>query len=95
MGWTTTYFENGAIVGTIRITCTRAQPGESEADVIPGMPGTPMQVPTTASGSLDPNAMQGQLNQMVANKQRLQGQIEDWKKRVKASQDSFQQLSQP
>ena len=95
MGWTTTYFENGAIVGTIRITCTRAQPGESEADVIPGMPGTPMQVPTTPSGGLDPNAMQGQLNQMVANKQRLQGQIEDWKKRVKASQDSFQQLSQP
>jgi hypothetical protein len=32
---------------------------------------------------------------MVANKQRLQGQIEDWKKRVKAAQDSFQQLSQP
>jgi hypothetical protein len=95
MSWTTTYFENGAIVGTIRITCTRAQPGESEADVIPGMPGTPMQVPTMPSGGLDPNAMQGQLNQMVANKQRLQGQIEDWKKRVKASQDSFQQLSQP
>jgi hypothetical protein len=54
-----------------------------------------MQVPTMPSGGLDPNAMQGQLNQMVANKQRLQGQIEDWKKRVKASQDSFQQLSQP
>lgn len=95
MGWTTSYFENGAIVGTIRITCTRAQPGESEADVIPGAPGAPMQVPTTANGALDPNAMQGQLNQMVATKQRLQGQIEDWKKRVKASQDSFQQLSQP
>jgi hypothetical protein len=35
------------------------------------------------------------LNQMVANTQRVQGQFEDWQKRVKASQDSFQQLSQP
>ena len=92
MGWTTTYFENGSVVGTIRITCTRAQQGEREADVIPGAPAA---VPTMPSGAVNPDALQGQLNQMVANKQRLQGQIEDWKKRVKASQDSFQQLSQP
>lgn len=92
MAWTTTYFENGSVVGTIRITCSRAQQGEREADVIPGAPSATPGVP---SGTANPDDLQGQLNQMVANKQRLQGQIEDWKKRVKASQDAFQQLSQP
>ena len=95
MGWTTTYFEDGAVAGTIRITCTRAQPGESESSVLPGMPEQAMGVPTAPSGAVDPGALQGQLNQMVATKQRLQGQIEDWKKRVKASQASMDQLTSP
>jgi|GEM_PF-1670849 len=92
MDWTTSYYENGKIVGTYRIICTPAKPNEQESSVLPGMPS---KAPTTASGSLDCNALQGQLNQMVANKQKMQGQIEDWKNKVKASQASFNQLSKP
>jgi hypothetical protein len=32
---------------------------------------------------------------MVDTKKRLQGQIEDWKKRVKDAQSSFDQLGAP
>jgi hypothetical protein len=92
MIWTTSYAENGQLVGTFRLNCTRAQAGEQQADVIPGLPTQP---PMTSGGGVDPSALQGQLNQMVATKQRLQGQIEDWKKRVKDSQDSFDQLGTP
>lgn len=92
MTFTTSYFEGGQLVGTFRLACTRAQPGEQEQNVIPGLP---TQAPTMAGGGLDAGALQGQLNQMVATKQRLQGQIDDWKKRVKATQASFDQLTAP
>jgi Protein of unknown function (DUF1579) len=92
MTFTTSYFEGGQLVGTFRLACTRAQPGEQEQNVIPGLP---TQAPTMAGGGLDANALQGQLNQMVATKQKLQGQIEDWKKRVKPTQASFDQLTAP
>jgi len=59
------------------------------------MPGLPMQPPARAGGGLDPQGLQDQLNQMVANKQQLQGQIEAWKQRVRGYQQSFDQLSQP
>ena len=92
MAFTTSYFEGGRLVGTFRLACARAQPGEQQQDVIPGLPS---QAPTMAGGQLDANALQGQLNQMVDTKKRLQGQIEDWKKRVKASQASMDQLTAP
>ena len=92
MLWTTSYFEGGQLVGTFRLKCTRAQQGEQQQDVIPGLPS---QAPTVAGGGLDANALQGQLNQMVATKKQLQGQIEDWKKRVKASQASMDELTSP
>ncbi len=92
MTLTTSYFESGQLVGTFRLACTRAQPGSQEQNPIPGLPS---QAPTMAGGRLDADALQGQLNQMVATKKQLQGQIEDWKKRVKASQASFDQLTSP
>jgi hypothetical protein len=92
MIWTTTYSENGQLVGTFRLNCTRAQAGEQQADVIPGLPAQP---PMASGGGIDPTALQGQLNQMVDTKKRLQGQIEDWKKRVKDAQSSFDQLGAP
>jgi hypothetical protein len=54
-----------------------------------------MQLPAQGGGGLDPQGLQDQLNQMVANKQQLQGQIEDWKQRVRGYQQSFDQLSKP
>lgn len=92
MLWTTSYYESGQLVGTFRLQCTRAQQGEQEQNVIPGLPSQP---PTAAGGGLDANALQGQLNQMVASKKQLQGQIEDWKKRVKATQASMNELTSP
>ena len=92
MAWTTSYFEAGQLVGTIRMVCSRTVQGEGSAAMIPGLPTN---APTTANGNLDANALQGQLNQMVASKQQLQGQIDDWKKRVKASQDSMNLLTSP
>jgi hypothetical protein len=92
IAWTTSYFEGGQLVGTIRIAGTRAAEGSAPAG---GMPGMPMQPPTSSGGGLDPRGLQDQLNQMVANKQQLQGQIEAWKQRVRGYQQSFDQLSQP
>ncbi|MFM7808951.1 MAG: DUF1579 family protein [Planctomycetota bacterium] len=93
IAWTTSYFEAGQLVGTIRISGTRAAAGSVPAGGIPGMP---MQPPSLASGGgLDPQGLQDQLNQMVAHKQQLQGQIEAWKQRVRGYQQSFDQLSQP
>ena len=92
IAWTTSYFEAGQLVGTIRVSGTRAAQGSTPAGGIPGMP---MQPPSLAGGGLDPQGLQDQLNQMVAHKQQLQGQIEDWKQRVRGYQQSFDQLSQP
>ena len=92
IAWTTSYFEGGQLVGTIRIAGTRAAQGSAPSG---GMPGLPMQPPARAGGGLDPQGLQDQLNQMVANKQQLQGQIEAWKQRVRGYQQSFDQLSQP
>jgi len=92
MTWTTSYSENGQKVGTFLLNCTRARQGENESDVIPGLPTQP---PVAPGGGVDAAGLQDQLNQMVANKKRLQGQIEDWKKRVKASQASMDQLTSP
>jgi len=92
MTWTTTYSEAGRVVGTFRLACTRARPGERESDVIPGLPSQP---PMSPGGGVDAAGLQDQLNQMVANKKRLQGQIEDWKKRVKDAQSSMDQLTSP
>jgi uncharacterized protein YeeX (DUF496 family) len=47
------------------------------------------------AGGVDAAGLQDQLNQMVANKKRLQGQIEDWKKKVKDAQSSMDQLTSP
>ena len=92
MVWTTTYAEAGQKVGTFRLSCTRAQQGERESDVIPGLPSQP---PMAPAGGVDQTGLQDQLNQMVANKKRLQGQIEDWKKKVKDAQSSMDQLTSP
>lgn len=92
MVWTTSYSENGQKVGTFLLNCTRARQGESESDVIPGLPTQP---PVAPGGGVDAAGLQDQLNQMVANKKRLQGQIEDWKKKVKSAQDSMNQLGTP
>ena len=92
MTFTTSYFESGQLVGKFRLACSRAQAGEQERNMIQGLPS---QAPTVAGGGLDGDALQGQLNQMVATKKQLQGQIEDWKKRVKASQASMDQLTSP
>ena len=92
MVWTTTYAEDGQKVGTFRLSCTRAQQGERESDVIPSLPTQP---PMAPGGGVDAAGLQDQLNQMVANKKRLQGQIEDWKKKVKDAQDSMDQLTSP
>jgi hypothetical protein len=92
IAWTTSYFEAGQLVGTIRISGTRAAEGSVPSG---GLPGMPTQPPAGPSGGLDPQGLQDQLNQMVANKQQLQGQIEAWKQRVRGYQQSFDQLSQP
>jgi hypothetical protein len=92
MTWTTSYSEDGRLVGTFRLACARAQAGEQESQVIPGLPTQP---PMSAGGGIDAAGLQDQLNQMVATKKRLQGQIEDWKKRVKDTQSSFDQLTSP
>lgn len=92
IAWTTSYFEGGQAVGTIRISGTRAAEGSLPPG---GLQGMPMQLPAQGGGGLDPQGLQDQLNQMVANKQQLQGQIEDWKQRVRGYQQSFDQLSKP
>jgi len=91
MSWTTSYFEGGQLVGTIRLDCTRVAEGTGG----PAIPGLPSAAPTNAGGAVDPDALQDQLNRMVANKQQMQAQIEAWKQKVKQAQSSMDTLTQP
>jgi len=91
MSWTTSYFEGGQLVGTIRLECTRVAEGTGG----PAIPGLPSAAPTNAGGAVDPDALQDQLNRMVANKQQMQAQIEAWKQKVKQAQSSMDTLTQP
>ncbi|MCE9619782.1 MAG: DUF1579 family protein [Planctomycetes bacterium] len=93
IGWTMLYTQSGATVGTVRLVLTRAPAEQLVGGGATG--GSPAMVPVGAQPSpADAAAMQAQLNQMVANKQQMQKQIEAYKAQVTAAQASFRQLNQ-